>query len=180
MKLHALLPLVLLPLVACQSGGSSGSAIDATGLVFAPADPAIRAPLWDKLSSLEGRWISTTPYGEGEHVFTVTSAGSIVREIMGPGTESEMTNMYSLSGNGVAMTHYCGAGNQPYMRAAGMEEDRMVFKSVSVGDLKDPGELYMGEMTLVFVDEDHVEQHWTSITDGVHAEMGAFTLERVK
>ena len=153
---------------------------DGPALQVVAADASVRAPLWDAFSSLEGRWISRTPYGEGEHVFEVSSAGSVVREIMSPGTESEMTNMYSLSGNGVAMTHYCGAGNQPYMRAAGMEDNRMAFESVSVGDFKDPSGHYMGAMTLVFVDEDHVEQHWMSITGETEEQMGVFALERVK
>ena len=45
-------------------------------------------------------------------------------------------------------------------------------------DLKDPAEHYMGAMTLVFLGEDHVEQHWTSIIGEDVAEMGVFDLRR--
>lgn len=180
MKISVILPLIALGAVSCQSSDSAAPAKSLSALKVVDADAAVRAPLWEALSSLEGRWISTTPYGESEHVFAVTSAGSAVRELMGPGTESEMTNMYTLDGNGVAMTHYCGAGNQPYMRAARMDGDRLAFESVSVGDLKNAGDHYMGAMTLVFVDEDHVEQHWTSITGETQEEMGVFALKRVE
>ncbi len=179
MKINATIALLLLGAASCQSTDSSAPT-DGPVLKVVAADASVRAPLWAALSSLEGRWTSKTEYGDGEHVFAVSSAGSVLREIMGPGTESEMTNMYSLDGNGVAMTHYCGAGNQPHMRAARMDGNRLVFESVSVGDLKDLGEHYMGAMTLVFVDEDHVEQHWTSITGETQLDMGVFTLTRVK
>ncbi len=173
MKQTLLLALAILGLSACQSATEAP-------LAMVEADPAVRAPMWEALSSLEGRWVSKTPYGEGEHTFEVSSAGSALREIMGPGTEHEMTNMYTLDGNSVLMVHYCGAGNQPRMRAASLEGDRFVFESVSVGDLKAEDEHYMGAMTLVIVDEDHVEQHWTSIAGGEVTEMGVFALERVK
>ena len=112
------------------------------------------------------------------HVFEVTSSGSAVRELMGPGTEHEMTNMYTLDGNSLTMTHYCGAGNQPFMRARRLDGDRLEFESVSVRDLKDPGDHYMGAMTLVFLEDGHVEQHWTSIIGDEVAEMGVFDLRR--
>lgn len=180
MKNYVSLSLAVLAAAACQSTDIAASDASGPVLKVVAADASVRAPLWEALSSLEGRWKSETEYGDGEHVFAVSSGGSVLREIMGPDTESEMTNVYSLDGNGVAMTHYCAAGNQPHMRAAGMEDGRMVFESVSVGDLKDAGEHYMGAMTLVFVDADHVEQHWTSITGETNVEMGVFSLTRVE
>lgn len=167
-----------LALAACQSGPDAVRTSSASGLQVVEADASVRAPIWEALATLEGSWVSETPYGSSSHVFKVSSGGSALREIMGPGTESEMTNMYTLDGNGVVMTHYCAAGNQPHMRAAGMEDGRLVFESVSVGDLKDAGEHYMGAMTLVIVDQDHVEQHWTSITGETNEEMGVFKLTR--
>ncbi len=167
----ALLCLALFGVSACRS--------HRTHMRMVEADPETRATIWDALQGLEGRWTSVTPYGPGEHVFEVTSMNSVLREYMSPGTESEMTNMYSLSGNNV-MTHYCGAGNQPYMRAAGLDGDRMEFKCVRVGDLKNPDESYMGDMTLVFIDEDHIEQYWTSIQGTERTEIGPFELTRAR
>lgn len=177
MKQTLLLGLAILGLSACQS--TCESTCDSP-LTSAEADPAIRAPMWDALKTLEGSWVSTTPYGEGEHTFEITSAGSVLREIMGPGSEHEMTNMYTLNGNTVSMVHYCGAGNQPHMQASTLEGNRFVFESVSVGDLKASDEHYMGSMTLVIVDEDHAEQYWSSTNNGEVTEMGVFALTRVK
>lgn len=181
MRIHGRLHLAapLLALAACASQTSSGP-VAGGELTIVDADPAIRAPFMEALTALEGRWTSVTPYGESEHVFHVSSMGSAVREIMSPGMEHEMTNMYTLDGNGVTMTHYCGAGNQPHMRATAFDGRRLEFRTTGVSDLKDPGEHYMGEMTLVFVDDDHVEQHWTSIENGEKSEIGVFALTRVK
>lgn len=169
MKTLLLLPALILG-AACASTGES--------LTVVEADDALRAPMFDAVAALEGRWVSTTPHGEMVHVFEVTSAGSAIREIMAPGTEHEMTNMYTLDGNSLSMTHYCGAGNQPFMRARRLDGDRLEFESVSVRDLKDPDEHYMGAMTLVFVSAEHVQQHWTSIIGGDVSEMGVFELRR--
>ena len=123
--------------------------------------------------------MSTTPFGESVHEFRVTSSGSAVREIMSPGMEHEMTNMYTLDGNEILMTHYCSAGNQPHMRASSLVGNRLAFEAAGVSDLKDPGDLYMGAMTLIFVDDDHIQQHWTSIEGGKTSEMGVFDLRRI-
>lgn len=132
-----------------------------------PADPAVRTPLLEAVAALEGRWVGGpegSPTGVTE--FFVSSGGSAVREVMLPGTEMEMTNMYTLDGNGLVMTHYCAAGNQPHMRATSIEGGRVVFESIGVSDLKSTDEYYMGAMTIVFIDEDNIEQRWVSYMNG--------------
>ena len=64
------------------------------------------------------------------------------------------------------------------MRARALDGRRLEFDPVSVPDLKDPAEHYIGAITLVFLGEDHVEQHWTSIIGEDVAEMGVFDLRR--
>ena len=100
-------------------------------------DESIRAPMFDAVAALEGRWVSTTPHGEMVHVFEVTSSGSAVRELMGPGTEHEMTNMYTLNGNSLTMTHYCGAGTSR-SRVSALDGDRLEFGAVSVRASRTP------------------------------------------
>lgn len=152
---------LLLALGACRT--TMHSVVD--------ADPAMRTPMWTAMSTLEGRWEGEGPDGmQLVHVVDVTSNGSVVREIMFPGTEHEMTNMYSLDGNALQMTHYCAAGNQPRMRATGIEAGpngtTIVFETAGVSDLKTPDEVYMGAMTLVVVDDETIEQHWTAFKAG--------------
>jgi hypothetical protein len=102
-----------------------------------------------------------------------------VREIMFPGSEHEMTNVYHLDGNELVVTHYCAAGNQPRMVASKVDGNRITFHTDSVSDLKPGGGPFMGELTLVLVDAGHIEQHWRSITlDGAVAEENVFSLAR--
>jgi len=161
--------------LACQSTSPD----PAPGAVA--ADPARRAALFDAVSSLEGEWQSVGPDGNPAFtVFEVTSAGSAVRERMMPGTPHEMTNMYTLDGGELVMTHYCAGGNQPTMSADSIDDGAIAFRSVDVRDLKAPDEVYMGEMTLVLVDEDSVEQHWRALKGGVVDHELVIALERVK
>lgn len=170
----ALAVLFCLPLGACAS--TTPAVVD--------VDPAMREPLFAAVTALEGRWEGSAEM-EGEAVdlvaeFAVSSGGSVVREVMSPGGPFEMTNMYALDGNGLVMTHYCAAGNQPHMRATALEGNRLAFRSEGVSDYKPTDEYYMGEMTLVLVDDDTIEQHWKAFDrDGVGHE-NVFTLHRVR
>jgi len=169
--MRTLAPLALaLSFTACQSSGPR----------VVDADPARRQALFEAVAGLEGRWQMEGPDGTAYIEFAVTAGGSAVRETMFPGTPYEMVNMYTLDGNGLAMTHYCAAGNQPHMRADALEGDRLAFRTTGVSDLKAPDEHYMGSMTLVFVDADHVEQHWVSLNAPESEHMPAFALSRVR
>jgi hypothetical protein len=66
------------------------------------------------------------------------------------------------------------------MRATAFEEGRLAFRSEGVSDLKDADELYMGEMTLVIVDDDHIEQHWRALKGGQVDHETTFELKRVR
>jgi hypothetical protein len=144
------------------------------------ADPALRQPLFAAVAALEGRWQLESPEGPAFIEFALTAGGSAVRETMFPGTPHEMVNMYTLDGNGLAMTHYCAAGNQPHMRADALEGGRLAFRTTGVSDLKAADEHYMGAMTLVLVDADHVEQHWVSLNAADSGHMPVFALTRVR
>ncbi len=119
-------------------------------------DAAQRDQLWAPIQALEGNWAAES----GETVFEITAAGSVVRETMMPGQAMEMVNMYSMDGNHLRMTHYCGGGNQPHMVASQWNGQELVFEADGVSDLKEADQGYMGSMTLRMVDEDTMEQHW--------------------
>ena len=153
----------LLALASCQS--TTQSSVD--------ADPELRKSLFDAVASLEGRWEGATPDGSsGYTTFEVTSNSSVIRECMLVGTPNEMTNMYTLDGNDLVMVHYCAMGNQPKMRAAAAEDGTIAFAFDSVADLGAPDEVYMGEMTLVILDENRIEQRWRAFKgDALENEM---------
>lgn len=147
--------------LSCALGSCAGPSA-------APHDPHARQALLDSVKALEGRWEEAGPDGKPQVTeFKVSSNGSVVREIMFPGTPHEMTNVYRLDGNALALTHYCSMGNQPEMRATAREGNKLRFSLVSVADLEAPDEMYMGELTLEFVDADHVNEHWRSFAEGV-------------
>jgi len=173
MRATALLPVALLAVASCSS---TPSAL----LTAEPRDAELRSRLLTAIQSLEGRW--EMPGGEAPAIieFRSTAAGSAVCEVMFPGTENEMVNLYTLDGNSLVMTHYCAAGNQPRMRATDLVDGRLEFVSVSVSDLETPGALHMADMTLVLVDEDRIEQHWRAVKDGEDDHMPVFELVRVR
>jgi hypothetical protein len=85
---------------------------------------------------------------------------------MFPGMPHEMTNLYHLDGPSLVMTHYCAGGNQPRMRATTAQPGTIAFEFDSITNLTDPHGSYMGELTLVRVDERTLRQEWRSFQDG--------------
>jgi hypothetical protein len=77
------------------------------------------------------------------------------------------------------MTHYCGAGNQPRMRAQASFGNTITFKFVDVTNLKDRSEGHMTGLVIKFVDANHVTQEWTWKADGKET-TSTFNLQRVK
>lgn len=121
----------------------------------------------DRVKSLQGTWNHVNEKGEshGQTVFSVGSGGSTVREVMFPGSGHEMTNMYCMDGEALVCTHYCAMGNQPRMAADASPPpagETIVFKLVSVSNLRSPDEEYMGEMWLTFKDPNTIQQRWKS------------------
>lgn len=157
----------------------------------APARPVVQAATaqekqatLDKVKSLQGTWNHVNDKGEshGQTVITVGSGGSTVREVMFPGTNHEMTNMYCMDGRALVCTHYCAMGNQPRMAADASQSsgDTLVFKLVSVSNLRSPNEEYMGEMWLTFKDPNTIQQRWKSFKGSDVKSDSVFTLTRAQ
>jgi hypothetical protein len=178
--------IALVALAALTGCATSKNAAPMAPKAAAAATPQQQAALLDEVKSLAGTWQMPPHDGQPgkDVVFAVTASGSAVREIMFPGTAMEMTNLYHMDGPTLVMTHYCAMGNQPRMRATAPAKagEPIELKFDSVTNLAAPDQMYMGGMTLVFVDRDHFEEHWTSYTagrpDGDHVD--AFKLARKK
>ncbi|MBC7835764.1 MAG: hypothetical protein H7Y88_11790 [Phycisphaerales bacterium] len=157
--------------------GSAGHA-----RVVSPATPAQQSVLLDRVKQLEGEWAMLDESGNRQPgvVYKVTSAGSSVREVMFPGSEHEMTNVYHMDGPTLVMTHYCAQGNQPRMRAEAGSPDRIDFEFDSVTNLRSADDEYMGEMSLIMKDHDHLRQEWRSLKKGKASSHAEFDLVRVK
>lgn len=153
------------------------------GRVVASATDGQRQSLLERVQSLEGEWTLVDPQ-TGEvvtaSVFTTSSGGSTVREVMFPGTSHEMTNMYHMDGSTLVMTHYCAVGNQPRMRATGATGNEIAFKFDSVTNKTSANQHCMGEMTIEFKDADHIVQKWRNVGGDHHGEGATFELARKK
>lgn len=163
-------------LAGCASTGAKKTASPA---VVSKASPAQQTELLDRVKTLEGTWEMTGPDGtKATLVFSTVAAGSAVREVMFPGTEHEMVNMYHMDGPTLVVTHYCAGGNQPRMRATAAEGDSIAFTCDSVTNLTAPDQGYMGGLTLVFVSQDRVTENWQHMQDGKVTNGPAFELTR--
>ncbi len=169
---------LLLPLTACASTTIVATSSDTAPSSFDDVElnEEARAKLFSTVANLEGNW--STDDGSTTS-FEVTSGGSVIRETLFAGQPHEMTNMYTLESNGLNMTHYCGAGNQPHMRATSIQDSTLVFAPTGASGRKTADEGYMGAMTLILVDEDTIQQVWTSYVAGEAGDkMEPFTYKR--
>ncbi|HVU62479.1 MAG TPA: hypothetical protein VHC70_00785 [Phycisphaerales bacterium] len=167
----------------CRNDALLESAVRNPPRAVTLASSAQRSALLDRIKSLAGTWESADEKGQMHvsSIFTVTSNGSAVREVMLPGTPHEMTNMYTMDGPTLLVTHYCAQGNQPRMRARadGTAPDRIHFAYDGVGNYAGGDQLYMGDLTIIFRDDDHIAAQWGSYVAGKPAAHNAtFELTR--
>lgn len=155
-------------LVGCVLGGCSSGSSGSGVRVVRGADQATIAGTLDKLKALQGEWMGRDENGKPmtAAVFTVTSNGSAVREVMFPGTAHEMTNLYHMDGGELVVTHYCAMGNQPTMRSYEVTGSSISLRPDSVRNLRSEGEMYMGGLKITFVDTNTIQQAWTSYVKG--------------
>jgi hypothetical protein len=133
----------------------------------AERDPAKREQLFAAVKALAGDWTAPMPDGSTAHAHIEPSAGgSVIVETMFPGLPHQMTDAYHLDGNSLVLTHYCGGGNQPRMRATQLQGNTLHFSFDSVTDLAAPDALYMGEMTLELVSATRMVQRWKALKSG--------------
>lgn len=173
---RALLPALLaaLALAACSSTPKR-----------TPASADRDTEMFARIAALEGEWEPAAddagmPYTA---VFAVSSAGSVVREIMFPGHPHEMTNLYHMDGGDLVLTHYCAAGNQPRMVARSARETAegtvFEFDFDTVSNLRPEHDHYMGNMTLTLLRDGTIRQDWRSYgRDGKLTEPMVFALRR--
>src|SRR5687768_5331933 len=91
----------------------------AAGIVATAGDTkkSKQGTAFERLKSLEGEWQAQSPWGGHSRVrYQVIAGGSAVVETFSDdklGAGNEMVTVYTPAGEGVALTHYCMAGNQP-------------------------------------------------------------------
>lgn len=88
--------------------------------------------------------------------YSLTGNGSAIVENLSTGPVPSMTSVYHEDGVDLRMTHFCGAGNQPRLKASEIDEARRIvhFKMVDVTGRVDHG--HVDEVELRLPDADHL------------------------
>lgn len=149
---------------------------------FSPAPSAKQA--FEKLKTLAGTWEGKAGHGADAEatkvIYKVTGAGSAVVETQFPGSAHEMITIYHLDGDNLLLTHYCAAQNQPKMRyVPGKDASTFKFDFVSGSNMK-PTDAHMRNLTMKFVDADHLISEWAFYSNGKAGNIAKFDMRRRK
>ena len=140
-------------------------------------------PQWEKIKSLAGEWDGYMMEGSQKiptHVSVrITGDGSAVMHWIDAGTPHEMITMFHMDKTDLLATHYCAAHNKPRLRAVPSTETRQIAFEFKDGTNIRPGDGYMKQLTITFVDVDHHNETWGYDNKG-KVEAGVLYLTRVK
>jgi hypothetical protein len=151
---------------------------------FSVAGPVDAKTAFAKMKTLVGKWEGTMGGGKDSMPASVeyrlTGSNTALVETLGPGSPFEMVSVYHMDKTALVMTHYCGAGNQPFMKLKpGKDSNVLFFDFVSGSNMK-PGDMHMHRVTFTFDGADHVVAVWQSYNGGKPGEKAKFDFRRVK
>lgn len=147
------------------------------------------APQWDartafdSLKKLAGDWQGNVTSPDGPPMsarYRVTSGGSVVEEVLFPGTAQEMVSMYHMDGNELVMTHYCAAGNQPRLRLnpAQSRPEELSFDFTGGGNMDPAVDAHLHSGRMLLKDDAHLESVWLGYVGGKPSGSKRFILTR--
>jgi hypothetical protein len=137
-------------------------------MVSAPlpgASPDGNAAWFGRIKSLQGSWEgpyqwsgARTDSGRMQVRYSTTGKGSAIVENLIVEGEAVMTTVYHLDNGALRMTHYCGAGNQPRLKAEGADSsaDTVRFSFVDATNLASPAAPHVNGFEIRSIDADHV------------------------
>ena len=134
---------------------------------------------FEQLKRLAGTWDTYRVDADARRPATisyhVTSGGSVVwEEFVGdqPDGVRDMATAYHLDVDELVATHYCGAGNQPRMRAASYdpESGTLRFTFWDITHQEHPDDYHTTDIVLVFEDDDNAELHFRGTEAGVRGD----------
>jgi hypothetical protein len=132
---------------------------------IANAEDNSAAAAFGKLKSLVGDWEGTlewtgarTGTGSMNASYYLTGNGSaLVENLIVKGTPV-MSSVYHLDGADLRLTHYCGAQNQPRLKAKRIDaaQGAVDFSFVDITNLKSPDAPHVNGLELRLVDANHI------------------------
>ena len=156
-----------------------------TGAVASePSTGAMTA--FEKLKTLRGQWVAKGPQGTTYITYSPAASDSVLLESMNGDKQNTMAavyptmmSVYHLDNDRLVMTHYCGQGNQPRMRADKLEGNRLLFSIIDVTNLPRPEASHMVAVTFTFKDARNFRQDWINRAEGKE-ETWTFEFTRVE
>lgn len=123
------------------------------------------ATMFAQLKSLAGDWRGTfewsgarTGKGSMDASYYLTAYGSALVENLIAEDGPVMTSVYHLDGSDLRMTHYCGAQNQPRLKAERIDsaQGAIDFGFVDITNLKSADAPHVHGLELRLIDSDHI------------------------
>jgi len=138
---------------------------------------------FERLKSLAGEWQGTAggePRMPASVRYELGSGGTIVRELLFPGTEHEMLSVYHLVDGQLVATHYCAMGNQPRFKLQAATADELVFGFDGGTNFAPAKDTHVHDGRIRMVGPDRLEASWTVFAGGKQTGSNSFSLTRKK
>jgi hypothetical protein len=161
----------------------TGVAVAILGLAASTAGPVDGKAAFERLKSLSGEWQGAvgSPAGPPASIrYEVGSGGTIVRELLFPGTEHEMMSVYHLVDGQLVATHYCALGNQPRFRLKTATAGELVFDFDGGTNFVPGKDVHIHSGHIRLVSPDQLEEEWTVFAAGKQTGGHKFILTRTK
>ncbi|MCA9639707.1 MAG: hypothetical protein H6718_16835 [Polyangiaceae bacterium] len=128
------------------------------------------AAFWQRMSShLPGSWSAQLPNGKQlTESFSLVSNESVLVEDFVPPNGRKTVSVYHPDQQSLMLTHYCGQGNQPRLRAAEVNADSIVLRFLDATNVSGDASVLV-EKRLHFIDADAFDQ--TEIYRGANGEL---------
>jgi hypothetical protein len=120
----------------------------------------------DQIKALIGNWSGTFQWTGGRNdsgsmkaTYYVTGNGSAVVENLMNESTPVMTSVYHLDGPDLRMTHFCGAQNQPRLKARRIDLDHhgaIDFEFVDATNLRSPDAPHVHGLEIRLIDPNHL------------------------
>lgn len=138
-----------------------------------------------RIRRLEGTWLvvdaSGQPTDQVASVFRVTANGHSVEEVMFPGSDHEMVNMYYRDVDEVHMTHFCAGGNQPVLRLVpGATPDLLELQFLDISNMVTMNDEHMHEARYQWLGPDRLRIEWRTFRNGRFLEASRIEMLRRK
>jgi len=164
----------------------------AAGITVAPHVRAEGGPaeaMFQRMSRLAGDWNGTFEWsgarkdsGSLQARYYLTGNGSALVEDLVMGDVPSMTSVYHLDGSDLRMTHYCGARNQPRLKASKVDAERGTaeFAFVDVTNVGPKNSAHVQACEVRILDPDRIHIKFVFGGAGKAQAIEDISLQRVK